>query len=292
MAKSDLPARVGVALVGIPLALVVIYLGGWPLGLLIAVLAGIAAAELQSLAQATGGRPFNALGIAGAALLVLLATGHPSLHEVSQPVFVLLLGLTLAALAGSVWLRWPDGAPLSAVSTTVTSALFTGGTLSFALLLRHLPTTEGAPPTARDGAALLFFPILVTWVGDSCAYFAGRAWGVRKLIPRVSPGKTVVGGVAGLVGAVIVAVLYGELVLSGAPPRPGVTVVGLGLMGLLLGIAAQVGDLAASVLKREAGVKDSGRLFPGHGGALDRLDALFFTIPLAYALLHLAEVLS
>jgi phosphatidate cytidylyltransferase len=291
MARSELAARVAVAVVGIPFALLVIYLGGWLLGVVLAVFAGIAAYEYQELSAATGGRPFSFLGVAASVLLVLAATQAPSFPGLAARGFALLLVLTLTCLALAVWRRWPDGQPITAVSATVVAAIYTGGSLAFALLLRHLPPATGGEALPLAGAALLFFPILVTWVGDSAAYFAGRAWGKRKLIPRVSPGKTVVGGVAGLVGSVVVAALYAGLVLQ-VSPRPGLNPATAALMGLVLGAAAQVGDLAASVMKREAGVKDSGRLLPGHGGALDRFDALFFNIPLAYALIRVAEVLA
>jgi phosphatidate cytidylyltransferase len=291
MARSELAARVAVAVVGIPFALVVIYLGGWVLGVVLAVFAGIAAYEYQELSAATGGSPFSHLGVAASVLLVLAAAQTPSFQGLAVRGFALVLILTLAGLALSVWRRWPGGRPITAVSATVVAAIYTGGSLAFALLLRHLPPPSGGEPMPLAGAALLFFPILVTWVGDSAAYFAGRAWGKRKLIPQVSPGKTVVGGVAGLVGSVVIAALYAGLVLPAAP-RPGLNPVTAALMGLALGAAAQVGDLAASVMKREAGVKDSGRLLPGHGGALDRFDALFLNIPLAYALIRVAEVLA
>jgi phosphatidate cytidylyltransferase len=112
-----------------------------------------------------------------------------------------------------------------------------------------------------------------------------------KLAPHASPGKTVEGGVAGLVGAVAAAGLlawWGPSGFEGA----GLSVPMALAIGLVLGAGAQAGDLAESVLKREAGVKDSGSILPGHGGALDRLDALLFAFPLAWLLLHLPGVLQ
>src|SRR5690606_39298228 len=170
-------------------------------------------------------------------------------------------------------------------------ATFPGWTVDHGMFLRHDFTamvegaSYGAPGVlateAWAGAALVVFSVGVTWINDTCAYFAGRKWGRRKLIPTVSPGKTVVGAVAGLAGAVAVGGAYAAIVLDG---RYGF---GLGWAagaagGLLVGVVALIGDLAESVIKREAGVKDSGNLFPGHGGVLDRLDALFFAIPVAY----------
>jgi len=105
-------------------------------------------------------------------------------------------------------------------------------------------------------------------------------WGRRKLIPRVSPGKTVEGSIGALVGTVVVALLYSEVLRLFPSYQLGY---GAALVfGLLVSVTAQIGDLAESLLKRDAGVKDSGTLFPGHGGVLDRLDSLLFTLPLAY----------
>jgi phosphatidate cytidylyltransferase len=106
-------------------------------------------------------------------------------------------------------------------------------------------------------------------------------WGKRKLIPKVSPGKTVAGAVSALVGTILTAVGY-SFVLARFPAYE-MTVAQAALFGVLLSLAAQVGDLAESLFKRDVGVKDSGALLPGHGGALDRVDSLLFTLPLAWA---------
>jgi phosphatidate cytidylyltransferase len=144
------------------------------------------------------------------------------------------------------------------------------------ILLRHLPGVE----TAWHGAALVFAPVLLTWASDTSAYFVGRQWGKRKLIPQVSPGKTVEGSLGALAGTVEVAILYSEVLRQFENYR---LEIGAALvLGLLVSVAAQLGDLVESLLKRDAGVKDSGGFFPGHGGVLDRLDSLLFTLPLAY----------
>jgi phosphatidate cytidylyltransferase len=135
------------------------------------------------------------------------------------------------------------------------------------------------------GAASLLFVVLVVWASDSLAYLVGRALGGAKLAPRISPGKTWSGAAGGLLGAMVA----GAIVASFTPSSdagPFERIARGLLFGGLLGIAAQVGDLAESALKRRCGVKDSGRLIPGHGGLLDRLDGLFTAAPLA-ALLSL-----
>ena len=133
---------------------------------------------------------------------------------------------------------------------------------------------------------MVVFPMAVAWLGDTAAYFVGSLYGKRKLIPSVSPGKTIEGGLAGLACAILVGGVMGWFPLEFHADNGLSALIG-GSLGLVLGIGAQLGDLAESVMKREAGVKDSGDFFPGHGGILDRFDALIFTIPMAYVLISL-----
>ena len=165
-------------------------------------------------------------------------------------------------------------------------ALYTGGALSFWVLLRALPEHISNGATASHGAALLIFPIWVTWLGDTFAYGCGSRWGRAKLIEEVSPNKTLVGAIGGLAGSVLAGGIFARLWLSDVPEFALSWPVGAAL-SVPIAVVGQVGDLAESVIKRDAGVKDSGHLLPGHGGVLDRLDALFFTVPLTYALLLL-----
>jgi len=288
MSIQELVKRVAVAAFGIPPALFLIYLGGWPIALVVAVIAALAAREFFLLGEGKGIDALRWVGIFAAVALVIVAGATRSFSGAAPWVSALLLGVFLLSAVASIWLRWPDGSPLTAVPLTLAGAIYTGGTLSFAVFLRHLPEFGGIPETGLplQGPLLLVFPLAVTWTGDSAAYFFGYAWGNRKLIPAVSPGKTVVGGVAGLGVSALVGGILGGTVLGLHPNVAISAALGVGI-GLVLGVAAQVGDLVESVLKREAGVKDSSQLLPGHGGILDRFDALFFTLPLAYALFRL-----
>ncbi len=291
MASSgELTRRVLVAAVGIPLTILIIWLGGWYLGGVMSAVAAASAREFFDLAATRGVRPLTGLGVAGAAALPLLATVFPTFQRVAPWAFGLLVALALLSLAAVVWTRGSEGAPMEAAGATVVGATYTGGTLAFALLLRHLVDGGGGGPSGQ-GALLIALPLAATWLGDSCAYFGGKRWGRKKLLPSVSPGKTVVGGLAGLCGAVVAAVVVSYLGLRTVPGY-GVGPLAAVVIGLALGVGAQVGDLAESVLKREAGVKDSGDLLPGHGGALDRFDALFYSIPLCYLLVVLNGGLS
>lgn len=281
MPRGELASRLMVAAAGIPLAVLIIYMGGWLLGGLLAVVAALGAREFYGLAPDET-VAFGWLGAMLAAALPLIATFHLDYRLFAPWAFALVLGIALLVSALSIWLRWPDGRPLDAASRTIMGALYTGGALSFWVLLRALPVASGA--TASHGAALLIFPIWVTWLGDTFAYGVGSRWGRAKLIETVSPNKTVVGAVAGLLGSVLAGGIYARLWLSEVPGFALSWPVGAAL-SVPIAIAGQVGDLAESVIKRDAGVKDSSHLMPGHGGVLDRLDAIFFTVPLTYALL-------
>ncbi|HEX2189115.1 MAG TPA: phosphatidate cytidylyltransferase [Longimicrobiaceae bacterium] len=276
MALSETAKRVAVAVVGIPLAVGAVYAGGFVLGGLLALVSVLAVLELYRMAERKAARPLAYLGAAGAAGLVLLASFFPEEGPGGAGSGWLLALFVLATVAAAIWTRGVEGEPLLSVSTTVLGTLYTGGLLSYALFLRHLP----ASPDPWHGTALVFAPVLLTWASDTFAYFVGRAWGRRKLIPRVSPGKTVEGALGALAGTVLVAVGYSGVLARF--PTYRVEVGEAVVFGVLVSVAAQVGDLAESLLKRDAGVKDSGALLPGHGGALDRFDSLLFTLPLAY----------
>jgi len=138
------------------------------------------------------------------------------------------------------------------------------------------------PPRSWAGLWLVSFPLVITWVCDSAAMSAGRTFGGPKLSPVVSPGKTRSGAVAGVLGALLVAPIFSAWVF----PRWEVDLsLGRALaIAAVLSVVGQVGDLAESLFKREAGVKDSSRLLPGHGGILDRLDSLYFVMPVTAAM--------
>lgn len=281
---SDLGRRVAVAAVGIPLAVLILYIGGWVMAAALAGIAAGGAAEFYRLARQRNVLPFATAGAALAAVPVLLVmlTTQPELWTLR--VFI---AAVLLVSAAAIFRRGVAGAPLAVSAVTVFAALFTGGTLLYAMLLRQMPV----PAANQDlqnwvGPALLAFPMTLTWMGDTFAYFGGRAFGKRKLIPAVSPAKTVEGALSGVIGTTIIGALYSHFIFGALLGVPIGAVTGA-LIGLVISPIAQIGDLVESLLKREAGVKDSGTLLPGHGGVLDRFDAQFFSIPVAYWLLTL-----
>ena len=131
------------------------------------------------------------------------------------------------------------------------------------------------------GRYWLMFGLMVNWMGDTGAYYAGRRWGRHKLAPIVSPGKSWEGAAA----SAVVAILFGAIYLPLA--IPAVSIAMAALVAVLANVAGQLGDLAESAIKRGAGVKDSGSMLPGHGGMLDRLDSTLFTLPVLWGLIGL-----
>lgn len=291
---GELTKRVAVAAIGIPIAIAIIYIGGWALAGLLALIAGIGAAEFMRLARQREVHPVPFLTIGGAVAFLIIAALKPTPAQAAPWFWLLLTVAVLLAITAVIWTRGVEGRPLASSAATLMGMLLTGGTLCYAVFLRealsHSPYRFGRGEFDNlingnwAGFAMVAFPLAITWINDTFAYFGGRRFGKHKLIPRVSPAKTREGAIAGLIGSVLTAVLYARFVFDG---WLGIDF-GLAaavVAGIMLSAAAVIGDLAESLLKREAGVKDSGTLLPGHGGVLDRFDALFFTLPIAYWLL-------
>jgi phosphatidate cytidylyltransferase len=292
---SELALRTIFAVVAAPLALWIVLVGGAPLAALLAIVSALGAWEFYRIARATGATPVSDAGIAVAGLIPLAVhASYLGLFTVRPALWALLVLLLMAA---TIWLRGVEGKPLAAVSTTLFGVAYTAGLLSFGYAIRYHDTVAGYDVVAAShlvigpfglrippGGALLIFPLVVTWASDIGAYFVGRTIGGRKLIPSVSPGKTVSGAVGGLVASMLVALLFARTVLVPVASL-GFTPWGALLFGGLISVAAQVGDLFESLIKREGGVKDSSRIIPGHGGILDRFDSLIFVLPVAYLLL-------
>lgn len=275
---TEFPKRLLVAIVLIPLVVGVVYAGGPALVTLLSLASGLAAWELFRLAEARGARPLNAIGIMLSALVPMVVHAR-FLGFWVPPVSVVALAVPLL-LSAVLFQRGVAGGPLASIGATLTGVLYTGGMLSFAYALRY----HDYIVDARGGTALVLLPVVVTWLNDTGGYLAGRAFGRRKLMPTVSPAKTWAGAYGGVVASVLTTWAIAAFVL---PSVAHVTLRPLGIfvIGVVLSAAAQVGDLAESMFKREAGVKDSSQLIPGHGGVLDRVDSLLFTLPVGYVLL-------
>jgi len=279
MARSNLAIRTAFAAVAIPIVLIAVYAGGVVLALLLALAAGLSAWEYFRLARAAGQPSLESEGIVLAVLLPLAVHAYRT-GDFNPPVLTFGAIVILLLMIVGIWRMGVQGSPIPGIAITVFGVLYASGMLTFAYGLRYHNYAVGA----RAGALLLLYPLLLTWTSDTAAYFAGRALGRHKLIPAVSPGKTVEGAVGALVLTALVSWLYAHYVLA-----PGaelaLTTANAVLFGVVVSAAVQFGDLVESLFKRAAGVKDSSHIIPGHGGILDRFDSLIFVLPLAYLLL-------
>ena len=278
--SRNLLVRVAVAVPAIAASVVVLWLGGWVLATALALLGVLGTREVYYLARRDGIEPLENLGLAAAAvgpLATFWVKGYADWEPVLYVGALWLLAVMVLAMA-----RGPARRPLSAVAVTVFGSLYASALLAFTIAIRHGPHADAHP---RGSVALVLLPLIVTWVCDTSAMAAGTLIGGPKLAPVLSPRKTWAGAVGGLVGGLVAALVYGPLVLDRVALR--LDVLQLATVGVVVAVTAQVGDVAESLFKREAGVKDSSSLIPGHGGVLDRLDSLYFVMPASAALFRL-----
>ncbi len=247
--------RVLTGLILAPVVLVSVWLGPPWFGLLVAAGAVVGCYEFYRLA----GIPYTLLPL-GAVLSLAFALSPLWVHPQAMPL--LLSATMLLTLSGALLLHRQGR--LGGWGALVAGPLYTGYLLGLWLALRM----------EAGGRGWVLLGLVVVFASDTVSYFTGRLWGRHRLAPSISPGKTYEGAAGGLVAAGIAAALLAPLT-----PLTPATAAGL---GLLLGAAGQVGDLAESYLKRSAGAKDSGGLLPGHGGLLDRTDSVVFAGALLY----------
>lgn len=307
---SNLATRVLVAVVGIPVILLVTMAGGFYFYAFVLLIALLAIHEVYALARARGASPQVGTGMVLGGLLVtlfayfrirslvvggLLALGIASpFPSMAQWLLILLLAALPAVMTIELFRGRPG--PLVNIAVTLFGAGYAGLFLGSLVGLRELFIPEDFPVYAyfplhgavapEEVPGVLYswggytvIAIFVSiWVCDSAAYFAGRGFGRHKLFPRVSPNKTWEGAAAGFIAAAGIFQIA-RIVL------PYMSVVDALVCGVIVGVCGQTGDLAESLLKRDAGVKDSSSLIPGHGGVLDRFDSLLFVAPLVYVYL-------
>ena len=280
----------------------------WLFSVLVLTVALLAAKEYMGIATAQGFKPFKSLSYfflvlwfwSVAELTTTLTVSTPASTSAPEPIFTMLLGdfslfmlfLPLIFLLGALR-RDPISRALPDAAVSFMLLPYVAFTLSVLILLR----------TSQNGPLYLLYLMLLVWSGDAAAYYVGRAVGKHKLAPRISPGKTWEGAIASVVGAVIIGLLlfhYSSPIAGGLRDihlltsvasgfshhssyiPPPLTSAPLGLIvafAVCVNVSAQLGDLVESAIKRGAGVKDSGTLLPGHGGVLDRIDALLFALP-------------
>lgn len=257
--------RTFTAIVGIPIVLGCAWFGGWAAFAASALIVVLAAYELHEMMLHEGFHPLISLSLV-LSLLFLVAAMFPQ-----QRPLLLELGLAIALLVTFPFLFFRkklEGAMVD-WSLTLAIAIYLGWPMSLFPLLR------GYQVGISNGLWWLLTLLLGVWGFDSGAFFVGHFLGRHKLAPRISPGKTWEGAIGGLIFSIIAAFLFTMLPL-GIPWYLTL------LLGLLLAVAATLGDLAESLIKRQTHVKDSGQFMPGHGGVLDRIDSLIFAAIVVY----------
>jgi phosphatidate cytidylyltransferase len=259
-----LRARLATAAVAIPALLaIILYHSPWPLAVLVATVSVIGVAEYATMAFPTqrGERLFT---VVLGTVLALAAAAQ------SHAPYLLSAALALTVTAGLVWtlLARPDFEKgLSDLGLALVGITYVG------LLMPHFIWLHESGP---DGPYWVIFVLVVGMAGDSGGYFVGHAIGRHKLMPRVSPGKTIEGAL-GIVAASLLGGAVSKLVLL--PERSWTEIM---VLSTLMAILGQLGDLSESIMKRTFSVKESGWLFPGHGGVLDRIDSLLFPVAFLY----------
>ncbi len=264
--------RIMTAIVAIPIALLLICLGGWFYSVGVAVLALVGWQEFYRMLINRDAKLYYVTG--GLSVIGLVLSAAVDKAHYSVPI----LAIAILAIMLEALYNYKNGQWVTSVALTSFGVLYVGLLFSHFILLRQLPGTP-VPIMSHfildRGEALLWVVLLGTWASDTFAYFIGVAIGSHKLIPAVSPKKSVEGAVAGFVGSIAVVMALGVKWLN----YPAERMVGL---ALIIALFAPLGDLVESILKRNCEIKDSGNFFPGHGGVLDRCDSLLFAIPLAY----------
>jgi phosphatidate cytidylyltransferase len=262
------------AAIAMPVVLVFAWFGGWLAFVALGLVVLLGTVELHNMLLHVGYRPLVWISFA-LSILFLIAAMFPSYR-----LSIIEISLGVSLLVSFSWLFFRkrlDGAMVD-WALTMAISLYLGWPTSFMLLLRgYTPATfqgSGAV-TLPTGAWWLLVVLLGVWGFDAAAFFSGRYFGRHKLAPEISPGKTWEGVVGGLVLSITAA-----LVLTVVPLHvPWYFAI---LLGVLVGMAATLGDLAESLIKRQTHVKDSGQIMPGHGGMLDRIDSLLFAVIVVY----------
>jgi phosphatidate cytidylyltransferase len=262
--RRNLVLRVASAAVLFPIAVWLTFIGGKPFALLAAAAASVAAAELILMFVGSVGVG-EVFGIAFAGVIPLMAAFGERGDLLPGWSGLALAGAAVLLLTAFLFRQEPLERIPRDVSAVALAWVYCGFLIATLVALR------------RFGVPWVILAFVVTWANDTFAYFAGHSFGRHKLYERISPKKTWEGFAGGVVGSVAGALVTRSLLLEGDLTAWGAVVIGLGSA-----VLGPIGDLAESMLKRAAGVKDSSRIIPGHGGLLDRIDALLFVAPWVY----------
>lgn len=304
---TNMATRVAVAVVAIPIILCVTYIGGFAFCLFIMLISSIALIEFYTLSQRKGASPLRLLGIIVGIVIVstffygeifgqlvpLLQRLSPEIRTPSQLQWLLIVLICFVLISFLIELFRGKALPLFNLTATVFGVLYVSVCLGTLVGIRELFLNDFPLPrflslvgpqsaeatrelSYRWGGYTVISILAYIWICDTAAQFVGLKYGKHKLFPRVSPNKSWEGVVSGLIAAIAAALLAKYTVL------PFFSVGESVVIGFVVGVFGQLGDLAESLLKRDAGVKDSSQIIPGHGGVLDRFDSLLFVSPILY----------
>lgn len=264
---KKLGLRVLVAVFGIPIIVFLVLTGGWAFVLLVLIINLLAQFEFYKLTELKQMLPLKILGLIGTILITIsfYQFGIEKLWLIIFALFYVTLLIELFRNKGSATLN---------ISGTTWGFFYPTVFFSFHILIRELPKSLNLEYAA--GGRWVLFMLVTIWICDTAAYFVGSAIGKNKLYQRISPNKTVEGAVAGFVFALLTAYLFHLLYIK------DLSLIQCLVIGGIVGVMSQIGDLVESVFKRDAGVKDTSGILPGHGGFLDRFDAPLFVAPLVY----------
>ncbi|MGE5123506.1 MAG: phosphatidate cytidylyltransferase [Acidobacteriaceae bacterium] len=260
--------RLLVAIVLLPLGLAAIVAGGWFLTALVGLFMGLAAWEYVTLFRAGGYKPARVLVVGGTLLLLV---GRNINGFESAPWLISLLILLSMTYHLVAYERGRDQAGTD-FGITLGGMLYIGWFGAYFISLRNLP----------EGKWWILVVLPAVWFADSGAYFIGKRFGRHLLSPRLSPKKTWEGYLGGILVGVALTALFAFLWRSGAGPDSSITPLRGALVGLVMGVFPTLGDLGESMIKRQMGVKDSGNILPGHGGAFDRVDSWLWAVVIGY----------
>jgi phosphatidate cytidylyltransferase len=260
--------RILVIVVLLPIGLAVIYIGGWWYAALIALIMGLAAREYGQLFQAGGWQPTHWLIILGAVLFVLARAFWGFENADWMISLAILASMSVHTIA---YERGRDRAATD-FTVTLTGILYLGWIGAYLISLRMMP----------DGLWWILLVLPVVWLADSFAYLIGRSFGRHKMTSRISPNKSWEGYFSGIIFAVLGgALLAFAWSFLGADPSV-ITPLRGAILGAILSVITTLGDLGVSMIKRQVGIKDSGNLLPGHGGAFDRIDTWLWAAVIGY----------
>lgn len=280
--------RILVGLVGIPIVVCVIGLGGWVFAGVVIVVTTIALLEFYRLAESKQVAANIPVGILWSVCLQLSVTMMCAVRGLESLTWLFaavgyLIGGVLITLIAELWRNREQA--LFNTAITAFGVIYVTGCMTALIILRgteHL-TYEQFRWFSEPAAYLVLIIFVSVWVCDSVAYFVGKAFGKHKIFPRVSPKKSWEGTIGGFVGAVVAFPLLACYLLPEIPMVHAIA------CGVIVGVLGQIGDLVESLLKRDVQVKDSSQILPGHGGLLDRFDSILFVAPLILIYMQVAS---